>query len=196
MNPRDWRKALCIRFAVSSSVAPARDSSVRGTMKDKVIIAGALANTGSQVRTHYLAFFLAENSDDLSVYVLQPSPGYISAAAFDWQAVLGTTADLFGIGGLLWAAYERFIKPIRDKNEDSNSFLYILVKHPSGQFIQFSLGKDMSNREDFIKIFSEKINEIIRWSRRSKQFCNYRHREFRYLGKNKEKVDRIKYAQQ
>ncbi len=122
-------------------------------MINKIIIGGALANVHGQAKTQDLIDFLAEGSDDLAVYVLRPLPGSITAAAFDWQAILGTTADFIAVGGLLWAAYERFIKPIRERERNSRSFLYIVVKHPDGRSMQFSLGTDVLDREDFIKFW-------------------------------------------
>lgn len=129
-------------------------------MKNNIIISGALANTYGKVNTHDLVNFLAEGTDDWDVYVLRPRPGSIMAAALDWQAILGTTADLIQVGGLLYAAYQLFIKPIHDKDRNSRSFLYIVIKHIDGRFAQFSLGTEKLNREDFIELFRQVVNEL------------------------------------
>lgn len=129
-------------------------------MTNKIIIGGALANTHGQAKTQDLVNFLADRTDDMAIYVLRPRPGAITMAALDWQAILGTTADIIAVGGLLWAAFERFIKPIRDKEKNSRSFLYIVVRHPDGRSIQFSLGTDVLNKEDFIKLFKQAVKEI------------------------------------
>ena len=129
-------------------------------MTNKIIIGGALANAHGQVKTQDLVNFLAERTDDMAIYVLRPRPGSITAAALDWQAILGTTADIIAVGGLLWAAFERFIKPIRDKEKNSRSFLYIVVRHPDGRFMQFSLGTDILNKEDFMELFKQAVKEI------------------------------------
>lgn len=129
-------------------------------MAKKILISGALANTYGQVKTQALVDFLAGKVDDFDIYIRRLRPGYIRAAAFDWQGILGTTASIIDIGDLLWRAYEKFIKPIREKEKDSRSFLYISLKRPDGGSIQFSLGTDILNREDFLKFFSEAIKEL------------------------------------
>jgi hypothetical protein len=129
-------------------------------MTNKIIIGGALANTHGQAKTQDLVHFLAERTDDMDIYVLQARPGSITAAALDWQAILGTTADIIQVCNLLWDAFKKFIKPIRDKEKNSRSFLYIVVKHPDGRSMQFSLGTDILNKEDFMKLFKQAVQEI------------------------------------
>jgi len=81
------------------------------------------------------------------------------AAAFDWQAVLGVTASALAIGQALWAAYQKFIKPLRDQGA-KEAFLFVAVKNEKKEFVQFSLGKGHDTEETFVREFSQKVEEI------------------------------------
>lgn len=129
-------------------------------MGNEILISGALANTYGKANTQDLVDFLVSETDDLAVYQLRQRPGTITAAAFDWQAIIGTTASLLYIGELIWRAYERFIKPLRENDIDSRSFLYIVVKNPDGKSVQFSLGTDKLEREDFIEFFNRAVSDM------------------------------------
>lgn len=126
-------------------------------MSQELVLLGALANRDGQTRNSDLA---QELSALLPVYVLRPRPGSIRAAAFDWQAILNTTADLIAVGDLLWAAYERYIKPLRQRNSQSRAFLLIQVKDRNGRFTQLSLGQEDMEREVFIKSFTRSVTVL------------------------------------
>jgi hypothetical protein len=129
-------------------------------MVNKIIIGGALANAHGEAKVQDLVNYLTEGTSDWDICIPQPRPGLIRAAAFDWQGILSTTANLITVGGLIWGAYERFIKPIHDRDKNSKSFLYIVVKHEDGRFFQFSLGSDKLSREDFIELFRRAVMEL------------------------------------
>lgn len=77
----------------------------------------------TDLRLHELPRFIAVQAPDLPVYEWHPTPGRIMGAAFDWVAVLGTTADLIAVAGALWVAYEHLIKKRRKPSEEKPPML-------------------------------------------------------------------------
>ena len=128
-------------------------------MKTEILLGGALANTSGETSSEDLLLFLKGNTDGVDYYRLTPPPGSTMGAAFDWQAVLGVTASVLAIGQALWAAYVKFIKPLRDRGT-SDAFLFVAVKNESKEFVQFSLGKEHDTEEAFLREFTEKVEKI------------------------------------
>lgn len=124
-----------------------------------ILLGGALANTSGKASSEDLLQFLKTRTDGVDYYRLVPPPGSTVAAAFDWQAVLGVTASALAIGQALWAAYQKFVKPLRDSGS-SDAFLFVAVKNERKEFIQFALGKDHDSEESFVREFSEKVEQI------------------------------------
>ena len=125
----------------------------------EVLLGGALANTSGKASSEDLLHFLKPRTDGVDYYRLAPPPSSTMAAAFDWQAVLGVTASVLAIGQALWAAYQKFIKPLRDSGS-SDAFLFVAVKNERKEFVQFTLGKDHDTEESFVREFSEKVEQI------------------------------------
>jgi hypothetical protein len=92
-------------------------------MANNITICGALANTHGEANGQELLSYLAKGTNEWDIYIREHKLGVIRNAAFDWQAILSTTANLINIGDLIWRAYERFIKPLHDKDKKSKSFL-------------------------------------------------------------------------
>lgn len=88
---------------------------------------------------HELPRFFATQVPDLPVYEWHPTPGRITGAAFDWVAVLGTTADLIAVAGALWATYEHLIKTRKKPDEEKPPMFLIQVKTRSETFVQFTI---------------------------------------------------------
>lgn len=112
-------------------------------MKTEILLGGALANTSGKTSSEDMLLFLKSRTEGVDYYKLSPPPGSTMAAAFDWQAILGVTASVIAIGQALWAAYQKFIKPLRN-NGSSDAFLFVAVKNERKEFVQFTLGKDRS----------------------------------------------------
>jgi hypothetical protein len=93
-------------------------------------------------------------TSDTAGFVHRPGPG-VYASALDWQVVLGTGADLIAYAGVLWAAYEKFVKPRRKKHKggQTQALLFVNVRQPRGDFAQFALGLTYTNRDAFIEAF-------------------------------------------
>lgn len=117
---------------------------------------GALANLSGTAKTEDLLEFLGREAESLELYRLRPQEGSINAAC-DWQAILGTSADALAVAGALWAAYQKFVKPIRDRNRMSNAGLFVQVNDNGRRSMQFTLGKEYLDKEVFIQRFSESV---------------------------------------
>jgi len=132
-------------------------------MPSELIVGGALANCGRDAPTDEFLELLVHDMSDLAVFRFRPKPrpGIGAKAALDWQAILGTAADLLAFAGLLWAAYERFVKPRLERNDAGpKPFLFINLRRPDGTFVQFSLGHEYKDKEVFLEHFTRKVTEL------------------------------------
>jgi len=125
----------------------------------KLIIRGALANTGSEIKTDELLDFLMNETKDTEFYKLSPTPGMIMNAALDWQIILGSTASVITIAQIFWSAYKKFILPLKKKGKQ-NAFLFVTVENHKRDFAQFTIGQEYQSEEMFIQEFTEKVTEI------------------------------------
>ncbi|MEC0106895.1 hypothetical protein P4H27_08085 [Paenibacillus taichungensis] len=123
------------------------------------VIQGALANTNGSASSRELLEHLKENTFDIDFYQLTPKPGNITAAAFDWQAIVGTTSAIIGIGQALWLAYKKFISPLREKNK--SAFLYIQIKTESQKYVNFTINdENYKDGAQFVQEFTKEIQTI------------------------------------
>ena len=128
-------------------------------MESKIIIQGALANIGPDVKSTDFLNFMRDNISDADYYILFPKSGQIMAAAFDWSIVINSISTISGlitIAGFLWQAYTHFFK-----TKKSDGFLIIQVKTEKNVTEQFILGKEYIDEASFIKSFSEKVEKKI-----------------------------------
>jgi hypothetical protein len=116
------------------------------------------ANCGRTFPDEAFRGFLADGMPDAVTYRYEPPPGAI-VAALDWQALVGTGADLIAYAGLVWAAYERFVRPYRDRRRRSgrDAFLIVNVNRQDGSFAQFAIGRQYLDREDFVQRFVSEV---------------------------------------
>lgn len=132
-------------------------------MTSELIVGGALANCGRDAPTDEFLQMLVRETTDLAAFRFRPRPrpGIGIKAALDWQAILGTGADLLAFAGVLWAAYERYVKPKLEQSEGPQKpFLFINLRRQDGSFVQFSLGNEHKNKEIFIEQFSRQVTEL------------------------------------
>ena len=127
-------------------------------MNQDLILAGALANTNGAGKTKDLLSYLSDEVEGLDLYYLQPSPGM--KAAIDWQAILATSASLVAVARGLWAAYEKFIKPLRDRDPKSTAGLFIQVREKDGRSTQFFVGPEYKDKDVFIQTFTERVETL------------------------------------
>lgn len=124
-----------------------------------LILNGALANVNHEVSTDELLDFLKGNLPEADFYKLNPKPGSITAAAFDWQVILSTSSSIITIAGVLWAAYKKFIVPLKSRGK-TNAFLFVTIRNGEKEFTQFSIGDEYKNEQEFITDFTEKVERI------------------------------------
>lgn len=132
-------------------------------MPSALIVGGALANCGRDVPTQEFLETLARETPDLAVFQFRPKPrpGIGVKAALDWQAILGTAADLLAFAGVIWAAYERYVKPKREQSAGGQRpFLFISLRRADGSFTQFALGDQYTEKEVFIEHFTRQVSEL------------------------------------
>jgi len=121
----------------------------------------ALTIVGAPVRTslrlNELPRALAQEAPDLVVFERSPVPGRIMGAAFDWVAVLGTTADLLAIAGALWAVYVKVVKP--RKAQDKPPAFLIQVKTQEHTFVQLLI-QENTTEEVFVEEFCRTVTVL------------------------------------
>lgn len=119
----------------------------------------AVANTAERVSSDELEGFLSSKTQDVEYFRQYPAPGQVIASAFDWHAVIGSTASVIAIGHALWMAYCKFVKPDRDKGKE-NAYLIVQIKNEQREFEQLAIGELQNSEEEFIKEFSAKFERI------------------------------------
>lgn len=97
-------------------------------MAGEVVLSAVIANCGRQ-RSDDLRDAIASGAPDVPVYRPQYEArgGQVFAHIGDWQAVLGTGADLIAYGSLLWAAYNKFVRPHIDRAQGHRPTLLIVL---------------------------------------------------------------------
>lgn len=136
-------------------------------MNNALILQGTLINAGKKASKDELLDFLSENLNDVDFYQYKLRPGEITAVSLDWKMIINTTVAILGIANYLWSAYEKFIKPIREKNVDSSAGLLINIKEANGKIYQITLGKECNAKEIFIAEFQEKVTVLLKSSNKN-----------------------------
>ena len=104
-----------------------------------------------------LSHALAQQAPELAVYQRIPIPGRVVANAFDWIAVLGTTADLLDIAAAIWAVYTK-IRSSKTKSEEARPpGLFIQVKNAQHEFVQVVIDEN-TTEEVFVEEFRTKVS--------------------------------------
>jgi hypothetical protein len=134
-------------------------------MASELIVGGALANCGRKAPTDEFLEMLVRETPDHAAFRFRPRPRpgglVIKAALADWLAILGTGADLLAFAGVLWAAYERYVKPKRERSDGTlKPFLFISLRRSDGDFIQFALGNEHKDKDVFIETFTRQVTEL------------------------------------
>jgi hypothetical protein len=127
-----------------------------------LIVDGVLANCGPEPSDELIQLLLL-HTRELEIFRLRPpEPGFERKAAFDWRAIVGTGADLLAFGELLWAAYERFVKP-RLERRSIKGFeprLIIVIGRSNDRYVEFSLGTDFQDKDVFVEHFERTVSEL------------------------------------
>ena len=127
-------------------------------MRNTLILQAALANTGDPQASQSLQTFLRDNISGVEFNKRQAQHGPINAA-FDWQAIINATASILAISQVLWAAYKKFIEPVRKKG-NKNACLVMQIQNESKEFFSISIGSEYKDEDTFTTAFMEKIQKI------------------------------------
>jgi hypothetical protein len=129
-------------------------------MKRELILSGSLANAKGNYPGDELLNFLVGEMPDAEFYKFCPPPCKIVAAGLGWQAILGTTSSVLSIAQALWAAYKKFILPIKQINNNSNADLFIYIKTEENKSEQFMVGKSFKKEDEFLKGLKNRIKNL------------------------------------
>lgn len=117
-------------------------------MAGEVVLSAVAANCGPQCSDDLLDA-VASGAPDVPVYRprYETRGGQVFAHVGDWQAVLGTGADLIAYGSLLWAAYNRFVRPHLDKAQDHRPTLLIFLSAGGRNRVHIAIEDDWTEAQ-------------------------------------------------
>jgi len=116
-------------------------------------LAGALATTGSHIESEDFLRCLKEECPGLRTFLLNPPPGKPMKAGVDWVIVLNSTASAITIARALWKAYQRHIAPLREKQKESQTGLFLMLQSPGDRPAQMLIRKDFNTQKQFTDEF-------------------------------------------
>jgi hypothetical protein len=125
-----------------------------------MLLQGAIANASQEVNIDEFLAFLADELPQAAFFKFQPPPGKIYASAIDWRAVIVDAAAIITIANGLWQAYDRFVKPIHDRDPSSNAAIFVEIKNYSGDHARFMIGGDVKDKDIFISSFEASANRL------------------------------------
>jgi hypothetical protein len=119
----------------------------------KTVISGARANV-LNLSNQDLFNHLTSKSREVELYELAPKAGGSKSAMFDW-AIVANASSIITIGGLLWSAYAKLIKPKKSATSDSGIVINIGTINSSNSVW---IGKDVQTEDELIS----RLQEILR----------------------------------
>ena len=125
-----------------------------------MLMQGAIANASQEVNTDEFLAFLADELPQADFFKFQPPPDKIYASAIDWRAVIMDAAATITIANGLWQAYDRFVKPIHERDPSSNAAIFVEIKNYSGDHARFMIGGDVKDKDIFISSFEASANRL------------------------------------
>ena len=116
-------------------------------MAGEIALGAVLANCGRDHSSEFLEM-MATGAPDVPVYRPRfEARGQAFAMLGDWQAVLGTGADLIAYGSLLWGAYNKFVRPRLVQSDDHRPFLLIVLSAGRGAQVHLSIDENWTEAE-------------------------------------------------
>lgn len=112
---------------------------------EEIVISGAIANIMYNTDIDILSF-LKEKMPELQIFKLVPTPGFITAAAFDWK-IIGRIGSVVSIASFLWMAYIEFIKPLKKTDSDTGIIINIGNIDNSNTFW---IGNQINSKEELL----------------------------------------------
>lgn len=147
---------------MSSSFGPNHSSSGSAMLHPTapLVVSAVLANSGSRYGGLDVAEALVAGLPAIPVFEFRGKPGEVQADAFQWQAVLGTAADLIELTVFLWAIAERLRKRMPESSSPS-PFLVIFLLAPGGASKQLVVHPDDFESESFRKKLCDAAVEVV-----------------------------------
>lgn len=129
-------------------------------MAGEVVLSAVAANCGRQCSDDLLDA-VASGAPDVPVYRprYETRGGQVFAHIGNWQAVLGTGADLIAYGSLLWAAYNRFVRPNVEKAHDHRPALLIFLSVGGGARVHIAVEEDWTEAQ-LQNALAEKVDRL------------------------------------
>ena len=93
------------------------------------------------------------------MYRYAPVPGQIIAGAIDWMLLLQVSGGVASVASALYLLYEKAVKPKPESKAES--FLLIQLKHPNGNFRQFTLKVGAQTHDSFVADFERAALELL-----------------------------------
>jgi hypothetical protein len=125
-----------------------------------MLLQGAIANASQEVNIDEFLAFLADELPQATFFKFQPPPGKVYASAIDWRAVIMDAAAIITIANGLWQAYDRFVKPIHERDPSSNAAIFVEISNYSGEHARFMIGGDVKDKDIFISSFETSANRL------------------------------------
>lgn len=129
-------------------------------MDKKINIMCALANTGRKSSDKCLIDFFVENIDGIECR--QTFIGSGIKNSLDWKMIMDSVSfvsSIVTIADVIWAAYNKFVLPEKNKNKDA--FLFIQINNNDRIFKTFAIGKQYKDHDIFIKEFKAEAKNIV-----------------------------------
>lgn len=93
------------------------------------------------------AQLLANESPEVPIFVVRPTPGVIMGAAFDWTVILSASANVVAIAGGFWAAYRHFAKKHSDNSAPNAPQVVLQVRAESHSFVQIVINSTTTQEQ-------------------------------------------------
>lgn len=126
-------------------------------MANPVAIQIALANLSGRVSSEVIYNFIESASDNIETYELDSTK--VSAAAIEYVVLLSVAGSIASLATLLWMVYDKFIAPTKRSSSDEAG-IYVVLRRPDGNLVEFFIGKDYKDRDIFIEDFKTTITEL------------------------------------
>jgi len=126
-----------------------------------MLIQGAFRHVQESLTADRFLSFLADEAPGGCYFVAQPPPGIIMTAAIDWRVVVPDRAVLDGLAVALWNGYESLVRPLQ--NGHGIPQLLIQIKNVKGESDQFTIGKDVAEKEGLLHRMKE--STAVLWSK-------------------------------
>ncbi|MDB2687756.1 hypothetical protein N9Y42_11155 [Mariniblastus sp.] len=128
-------------------------------MPDRIAINISAANTKAVEINEVLDYFESHHADCKTYRKVVP-PGVVLNDAFQFMAVLGAVGSVASIASLIWDAYEKFVAPTKDDDDDNAGFMISIAPMFHRDPMMFWVGGKYKSRDEFMREF-ERISKRL-----------------------------------